>query len=85
MINYMYFPKNKRIDKVSKGVISSFEKIAGKIDSNKFDFNSNEVLSIVQLQFKKQGFRVESGKKQVDKILIPVLYGKNGRVEKVLK
>lgn len=82
MINYMYFPRNKSIDEVSAGVISSFNEIADKIDSDKFKFDSNEVLSIVRLQLEKHGFKVETGKKQNDKILIPVLYGKNGRIEK---
>lgn len=82
MINYMYFPKNKSIDKVSECIISSFNEIADKIDSVKFTFDSNRVLSIVRLQLEKYGFKVEVGKKQNDKILIPVLYGKNGKIEK---
>ena len=50
MINYMYFPRNKSIDEVSAGVISSFNEIADKINSDKFKFDSNEVLSIVRSQ-----------------------------------
>ena len=82
MINYMYFPKNKSIDNVSKCVISSFKEIADKIDSDIHNHDSNKVLSIVRLQLEKYGFKVETGKKQNDKIQIPVLYGKNGSIEK---
>jgi hypothetical protein len=43
---------------------------------------SNGVLAHVATPLAELGFAVEAGKKHVDKIRVPVLYGNNGRVAK---
>lgn len=45
MINWMYFPKNKRPDGVSGLVVQAFQTVADDIDSSTHDKqDSNEVL-----------------------------------------
>lgn len=82
MINWLYFPKSSKPPTLAYDVVSCFEKVSDEIDSLKHKHNSNKVLSIVSLGLQGKGFKVESGKKKVDKISIPVLFGVNGRLEK---
>ena len=80
MINWMYYPTNCTLDIVSTGVIKAFEAIANKVDSSRYQYESNLVLEQVSSFLGKQGFVTEKSKKSVDKIHIPVSYGLNGKV-----
>ena len=82
MINWMYFPKNKILDTVSKQVLDVFEDIANIIDSNIYQYKSDEVLKIACSGLEAVGFSVEKSKRSVDLIAVPVLYGRNGQIEK---
>lgn len=50
--------------------------------SSKFQLPSNEVLRILSGDIAALGYKVEMGKKAVDKIKVPVLFGRNGSLEK---
>ena len=83
MINWMYFPKNKRPDSVSGLVVQAFQTVANDIDSTTHDKQvSDEVLEKVRPELEKCCFTVEKSKKKEDKISVPVLFGANGKVEK---
>ena len=43
---------------------------------------SDAVLALLAEGLTQKGFRVETGKRKVDKILVPVLFGRNGKLEK---
>lgn len=83
MINWMYFPKNKRPDSVSELVVRAFQTVADDIDSATHDKQvSDEVLAKVRPELEKCCFTVEKSKKKEDKISVPVLFGVNGKIEK---
>jgi hypothetical protein len=91
MISWIYFPKNSRPPQVVLDVVKCFQEMGSQIDSivnddrigeEGFDASSNSVLSIMAPSLSNIGFRVESGKRSVDKIQVPVLFGENGRLEK---
>jgi hypothetical protein len=82
MIQWMYFPKSQKPVPVVEKILSCFKNHASEIDSAKFNHSSNKVLSIVCKELQKIGFKVETSKKSGDKILVPVLFGLNGNMEK---
>ena len=81
MINWMYYPKTKKADSLSVDVVQQFEAIANNIASDNYDHSSNTVLEIVRQRLEKLGFIVEKGKKDEEKIHVPVLYGMNGHTQ----
>lgn len=83
MINWAHFPQTEKPTKLSFRVIEVFESISDSIDSSTHDVQvSNEVLAKAAKNFETLGFKVETGKRKADKVRVPVLYGRNGRVEK---
>ena len=84
MINWIYFPQNKKIEKHLAGIISAFETKKKEIDSETHtdseNLKSDEVLGIVSPELEKAGYSVEKSKKAEDKIRVPVLFGLNGKV-----
>ena len=82
MIQWQFFPKNIDSPESLKQVITSFQRIEGKIDSETHKLPSDNVLAVIRPYLEKLGFRVEKGKKVDDKIRVPVLYGLNGILEK---
>ena len=83
MINWMYFPKNKKPDSISEQIVEAFESIATDIDSSTHaKQESNEVLAKMCFRLEAIGFMVEKSKKKEDLINVPVLFGVNGKVEK---
>jgi len=67
---------------LSLAVVDAFKCAESEVDSDLHSKNSNEVLAAVAKDLKDAGFAVESGKKKTEKIHVPVLYGRNGKVEK---
>lgn len=79
----MHFPKSGRIPAhLGEALERVFIPNAEKIDSYKFQINSNEVLDILASDFHECGYVVETGKSAEQKISIPVLFGLNGKREK---
>lgn len=84
MINWYYFPKTDKITNPLKDVLKIFKKheneIKAKSETERLE--SNEVLSILSKDLETIEFRIEKGKKKLDKIEMPVLFKENGVVEK---
>ena len=83
MIKWQFYPKSKRTPEHLKLVVSCvFQKNHYKIDSERHHFNSDKVLGLIRNDLEKLGFKVEKGKKDLQKIKIPVLFGEEGKCEK---
>jgi len=82
MIEWQYYPKSDYPSDTLIKVINVFKEKEGKINSNEHKLSSNKVLSEVRKGLQNLGFEVEKGKKKVDMIYVPVLFGKNGIKEK---
>lgn len=84
MINFQYYPKNNMVTNNLRNVINVFEQNYDKISSvNNKTYKSNEVLSICKEGLKNIGYRVES--KEDSKIQVPVLFGRNNKLEKYFR
>ena len=85
MINWMYFPQNRRIEPHLLEVIQVFEDEKNEIDSDTHQGEDNlvsdVVLSFVADGLERIGYRVEKSKKKEDKIRVPVLFKLNGQVD----
>ena len=79
---YQLFPRSFGITEQLKKAIDCFENNFHLIDSEKFNYSSNEVLEIVRDDLESIGFKIEKSKKQDDKIRVPVLFGLNNRIDK---
>jgi hypothetical protein len=82
MINWQYFPKSDEAPQIVYTVVAAFEEASDRIDSSKYDLSSNDVLAELADRLKLSEFEVETGKKKSEKILVPVLFGLNGKPEK---
>lgn len=82
MINWQYFPRSQRPPGFVNGLIEVITEKSDDIDSGSHELQSDSVLSILRPGLESKGYKVEKGKKQEDKIHVPVLYGPNGRLEK---
>jgi len=85
MINWIFYPKSKRPPEIVFKVVSIFKEMADKIDSRSFDLKSNQVLGMVSTRLQEIGFRVEKSSMKEDRIEVPVLFGRNGRLDKAFR
>lgn len=79
-IKYQYFPKSCSIPNELQQIIKIFCKKEDEIRSSKHKFKSHEVLHILSDDIAAMGYQVEISKKT--KIKIPVLFGRNGSLDK---
>jgi len=84
-IQYQYFPKNKQIPKDLYNIVEVFKSNNDSICSFNNQLNSDAVLKIVSDDLTNLGFEIERSKKQKDQIIVPVLFGENGKIEKFFK
>jgi hypothetical protein len=83
MINWVYFPKSSPPPQFGVQIVAVFEAFADAIDSSVMaDQPSNTVMARLRPSLEKLGFRVEKGKSSDDKIVVPVLFGRKGKVLK---
>jgi hypothetical protein len=82
MLNWQYFPKSDRIPNHLQDLLSIFNANFKHIRSDYFSLKSDEVLNVLELQMEEIGFLVEKSKRAIDKIHVPVLFGRNGVLEK---
>lgn len=80
MINYQFFPRSRGVTNDIKQIIECFE-IVDKTKTSK-KLTSNEMLELLRPHLEKIKFRVECGKKESDKIDVPVLFGPNNSIDK---
>ena len=81
-IEWQLYPKNITCNRNLKNIIDVFQKHLNDIDSKSHQLASNDVLSIVTADLEAIGYKVEKSKLKTDKITVPVLYGRNGKLEK---
>jgi len=83
MINWVYFPKSSPPPEFGKSIITVFEDFADSIDSTKsLSQPSNAVMARVRPGLESLGFQVEKGKSNEDKVVVPVLFGRKGKILK---
>lgn len=82
MINWVYYPASDRPPEIALSVVRAFESVADSITSQNHHLNSNSVLALVSPALVEAGFRVETGKRRAQKLAVPVLFGRRGRIEK---
>jgi hypothetical protein len=81
-VNWQYFPKSNQIPGHLLAILDLFNKSESNIESSKKELKSNEVLLILRDNLLKLGFKVEKGNRVEDRIKVPVLFGRNGHLEK---
>jgi hypothetical protein len=83
MINWVYFPKSSPPPEFGLLIVALFEEMASAIDSSKMAVqHSDAVMARLRPRLEKLGFRVEKGKSSEDKIVVPVLFGRKGKILK---
>lgn len=83
MINWTYFPQSDRPTEMAGKIVEVFINCADDIDSQTHPIQiSDEVLSKIADGLISLGFQIETGKKKEQKIHVPVLFGRNGLIEK---
>lgn len=87
LTQWQFFPKSEAIPSMLMQIVRDFigseEEIAFAEELGKA--KSNDILKILEPKLIESGFIVETGKKECEKILVPVLFGKNGRIEKAFE
>lgn len=81
MINYQFFPRSLGVVPRLGEIIECFKIVdtSKKIGEH---LKSNDMLSLLRPHLEGIGFKVETGKAVDDKIIVPVLFGENGEVDK---
>ena len=79
---WQYYPKSDSIPTHLIKVIGIFKKHEVRIRSSSEKLHSNEVLSVLRIGLLNNGFVVEKSKLKKDTIKVPVLFGRNGTLEK---
>src|ERR1019366_3540108 len=83
MINWVYFPKSSPPPEFGVSIVGLFEEVADAIDSStRAVQHSDTVIARLRPSLEKLGFRVEKGKSAEDKIVVPVLFGRKGKILK---
>ena len=82
MIKYQFFPRSVGISDEVMKIVDCFIAIQDQVDSNTSNLPSNSVLEILRPHLEGNGMKVESGKKQKEKIKVPVLFGLDNRIDK---
>ncbi|MGH9740213.1 MAG: hypothetical protein ACRD4X_16755 [Candidatus Acidiferrales bacterium] len=83
MINWVYFPKSSPPPELGVLIVDLFEEVAdSKNSATNREQHSDAVMARLRPGLEKLGFRVEKGKSGDDKIVVPVLFGREGRVLK---
>lgn len=81
-LEWQLYPKNIPCNKNLRNIIGVFEKKINSIDSSNYHLTSNDVLLAISSDLESLGYKVEKSKLKDDKITVPVLYGRNGKLEK---
>jgi len=83
MIRWVSYPLSDKPTNMTKKVIQVFEMHSSEIESlTQVGLISNDVLQIVADDLSESGFQVERGKRNAEKVKVPVLFGENGKPQK---
>lgn len=82
MIRYQFFPRSRGVTEEIQKVIDCFKVVENEIDSSTKNLVSNDVLTIVRPHIERNGYKVEKGKSDEEKIDVPVLFGQDNQIDK---
>lgn len=82
MTSWQYFPKSRELPELLGSVVDAVRTHEPEIDSEHHDLRSDAVLALLRPDLEGLGFQVEVSKRAGDKIRVPVLFGRDGRLEK---
>lgn len=82
MIRYQFFPRSRGVTEEIKKVIDCFKVVENEIDSSTKNLVSNDVLTVVRPHIERNGYKVEKGKSDEEKIDVPVLFGQDNKIDK---
>lgn len=83
--NWVYFPKSDEPSAFMRSVVQVFLDRDDELNLRSRELTSDGILKIVCPGLQALGFEVETGKKKNQKIRVPVLFGRNGTVEKAFE
>jgi hypothetical protein len=79
-ISWQFFPTSDPAPTHLKDLVQQFDLSSTEISSATHDLASDAVVSVLRPGLLGIGYQVELSKKAGDKIKVPVLFGRNGRV-----
>lgn len=82
MIKFQFFPRSRGINKSMQQVLDAFMTVQEEISSDTRDLTSNDVLAKLRPYLEERGYKVEKGKREEDKIDVPVLFGQDNNIDK---
>ena len=81
-IEWQYYPKSDKATESLLDLLKVFEAHEHEISSGSYSLPSNSVLALLAPDLRAAGYRVELGKKSGERVHVPVLFGRNGKLEK---
>jgi hypothetical protein len=84
-MEWQYYPRSRPLPDHLDAVLAVFAKADPQMASSTWDLSSNQALAVVTPGLTALGFKVESGTTRDSKVYVPVLFGRNGRVEKAFE
>ena len=85
MVNWVFFPRSAAPPPVAHKLLEAFKECLPSFASDKHSLESNAVLACMAPSLAAIGFQVEAGKKKAGKVSVPVLFGRNGKIEKAFE
>lgn len=82
MIQFQFFPRSRGVTEDIQKVINCFKIVENEMDSDIHNLVSNDVLAVVRPYLENEGYKVEVGKSNSDKIDVPVLFGYDNKIDK---
>lgn len=82
MIRYQFFPRSVGTTEQIEQIVTCFNNVYDQIKSPDNNLTSNEVLGILKEHLILAGMKVEGGKKRGQKLSVPVLFGRNNKIDK---
>jgi hypothetical protein len=76
---WKFYPPRTRPPEWVQNVVAAFAEAQSSIDSNDHRIESDRALAALRPALVLLGFEVEAGKRKIDKIRRPVLFGERGR------
>lgn len=82
MIRSQFFPRSQGMSVEMSEIVSCFQLVNAKIESQTNNLSSNAVLELLRPHLEALDYVVESGKTQAKKISVPVLFGLENAIDK---